>query len=335
MTSKIGRLALAVALVGALSASLLPVSASARKSRPSSSSSGGSASAGQRTSAGSATITRGSGSGRASGSATYGYYGRGRWYGYGYGYGYPYGYPYGYYSQPYYWYLAYPGLFYWYWSYPWLYDGWCPYPGSCTNPAYKVLRYSANPGAVETDIKPKKAEVLVDGQLVGEARDYNGNWDLLFLKPGLRSIEFRAPGYMTLTLWVDVASGGYIRIKDKLAEGEGSDPRSMKRPARPEKAAEEAKPDEDAFAPDEGLPQGLLRIEASPPDAAIYLDGEFLARAEELARLHGALPVALGRHMIEVVRPGYIAESREVMVEQGEPQKVRISLTSKDGSAGN
>jgi hypothetical protein len=324
-----------MALVGALGASLLPVSASARKTRPSSSSSSGSrgssASSGQRSSAGSATITRGSGSGRASGSATYGYYGRGRWYGYGYGYGYPYGY----YSRPYYWYLAYPGLFYWHWSYPWLYDGWCPFQGSCTSPAYKVLRYSADPGAVETDIKPKKAEVFIDGRLVGEARDYNGNWDLLFLKPGLRSVEFRAPGYMTLTLWIDVESGGYIRIKDKLAEGEGSDPRSMARPARSESAAEEAVSDEDAVAADERLPQGLLRIEASPSDAAIYLDGEFLARADELARLHGALPVARGIHVIEVVRPGYIAVKKEIFVEQDEPRKVWIKLKRAEGTSGD
>jgi len=326
MTNKKTRLALVLALVAALGAPLIPAEASARKTRPSSgSSSGSSASGGSRASGGNAAISRGRGGGRATGRATYGYYGRGRWHGYGYGYGY--------HHYPYYWYLGYPGLLYWHWGYPWLFDSWCAFPGSCIHPVYKILRHTADPGAVETDIKPKKAEVLVDGQLVGQARDYNGNWDLLFLKPGLRSIEFRAPGYMTLTLWVEVESGSYIRIKERLAEGEGSDPRSMERPAARKKVAEVA--EAGGSADQRELPQGLLRIEATPKDAAIYLDGEFLARADELERLHGALPVARGRHLIEVVRPGYVAESVEIVVEQDEPRKVRIDLARREDAAGD
>jgi hypothetical protein len=302
------RLALVLLLAAALNAAALPSFASAQSTRPSGSSGG---SSGRTASRGSAAVTRGGGSGQASGHATYGYHGRGYNYGYGYGYGY--------HQYPYYWYLGYPGMYYWHWGWPYLFDGYYP-------AIYQVVRTGSAPGVVETAIKPKKAEVLVDGQVVGEARDFNGKWDQLFLKPGSRSIEFRKPGYMTLTLWLDVPAGGYIRIEESLAEGEGPDPRSMEQPAEPEKRAPER-------APEQAIPQGLLRIEASPADAAIYLDGEFLARAEELGRLHGALPVALGRHVIEVVRPGYEGTSFEIVVDQERPQKVRIDLERKSGAA--
>jgi hypothetical protein len=312
------RLALALALAAALTASSVPSMASAKRTRPSGSSG---ASSGQRASRGSAGVTRSSGSGRASGRATYGYYGRGPAYGQVL------------HHYPYYWYLGYPGLYYWRWGWPYLFDGWCSYPGACQPSLYQVVRGSSEPGVLETDIKPKKAEVVVDGQLLGEARDYNGNWDLLFLKPGERSVQFRAPGYMTLTLWIVVEPGSYFRIKERLTEGEGSDPRSMERPV----ASESSEGGAVVVAPaaDDALPQGLLRIEASPADAAIYLDGEFLARADELARLHGALPVARGRHVVEVVRPGYQGESIEIVVEPEEPQRVRIDLKRKEEAAGD
>jgi hypothetical protein len=315
-----------LALAATVLLSTLPSMASAKRTRPSSGSAR--AGSGQRSSTGSAGVTRGTGSGRASGRATYGYHGRGRWPGYGYGYGY------GYQHYPYYWYLGYPGLFYWRWGWPWLYDGWCGYPGQCNPTVYQVLRLRSDPGVVETDVKPKRAEVVVDGEVVGEARDYNGNWDLLFLQPGLREIRFRAPGYMTLTLWMEVEPGGYLRIKERLAQGEGEDPRSMSKPPEQEKqpataaAAEESGPT--TGPPVSTIRQGLLRIKASPPDAAVYLDGEYLARADELERMHGALPVAQGRHLVEAVRPGYAGESIEIVVGGDEPSEIRLDL-ERDG----
>ena len=64
----------------------------------------------------------------------------------------------------------------------------------------------------------------------------------------------------------------------------------------------------------------------SPPDAAVYLDGEFLAQADELRRLHGALPVAAGNHIVEVVRPGYVSERQRIEVIDGDVARVAIQL---------
>ena len=78
------------------------------------------------------------------------------------------------------------------------------------------------------------------------------------------------------------------------------------------------------------LKRGLLRLEVHPADAAVYLDGEFLARADELNRLHGAIPVAQGVHAVEVVRPGYVGQTVNVEVGGDEPAKFRVELDRQE-----
>ena len=260
------------------------------------------------------------------GDATYGYSPQGHHGFHGY-YGY---YPYGFYPN---WYFSFWGYPYC-WGWPYFSVGWY---GGLEPPAAVAEAYATGLAAVETDIKPKKADVRVDGALVGQARDYNGTWDVLWLSPGEREISFSLDGYMTLSFYVDVAPGGYVRFSERLQEGSGPDPRSTERPVGV--PAVEATPDGgDAYglrlAPGSeipgdgaGLRSGYLTIEAGPADAAVYLDGEFLARADELARLHGALPVATGTHVIEVVRPGYRSQRVEVEVTAEHPGRVVLRLS--------
>ncbi len=240
---------------------------------------------------------------QASGRATYGY--RGHRHGHHRGHG---GYHFGYYAH--YGWHAWP----WSWWYP-------------TRPIY-LFPERIDPqaaAAVETDVKPKRAEVYVDGQFLGQARDYNGSWDLLWLQPGRHLFEFRRDGYRTLERELELRPGFHVRIEERLEKGEGIDPRSTRLPARP--AARAAEEPARVEGPQGGtLAHGLLRMTIEPADAAVYLDNEFLARGSELKRLHGALPVARGRHLIEVVRPGYETQRVEVDVEGEEPLKVEIRL---------
>jgi hypothetical protein len=304
--------ALLTAVIAALVVTTIPAAAQARRTRP-----GGSAAkpASGRAVSVSGYATRGSSPTRVSGRATYGYYTGGSSYP---GYWYPY---YGYSSS--YWYWGWPYYGYWgYWGWPYRYGYYSP-------PAGQQLRNA--PALIETDLRPKKAEVLLDDAPVGQARDYNGSWDSLAVKPGEHMLEFRYPGYMSLRVHLDARPGGRYRITERLVEGEGIDPRSIELPPEPE--AEPGGAVSTSVAPAEppreqgSLTLGLLRVRASPPDAAVYLDGEFLARADELARMHGALPVAEGRHVIEVVRPGYEARRVEVEVGGEEPVKVTLELT--------
>jgi len=72
----------------------------------------------------------------------------------------------------------------------------------------------------------------------------------------------------------------------------------------------------------------LIRIRVTPEDASVYLDGEFLGMGSELARLHGAIPVATGEHKLEIVRPGYASDVRTVRVgDDGNAAQVEVVLS--------
>ncbi len=198
---------------------------------------------------------------------------------------------------------------------------WVPMSAYVVAPAgYRTYRPSS--AAVETDVRPKRAQVRVDGQLVGQARDFNGPWDLLLLRPGVHMLELSAPGHMSLEIALDAERGGYYHIRESLLKGSGKDPRSSENV--PTVAGSPREP------PQGRLTAGRLHLHIEPADAAVYLDGEFLARAGELTRLHGALSVALGEHTVEVTRPGYVNETRVLIVEPDEPTHFRIVLEHKE-----
>ena len=67
---------------------------------------------------------------------------------------------------------------------------------------------------------------------------------------------------------------------------------------------------------------GRVRLEVRPDDTSVYVDDEFRGTARE-ARVMNLPP---GRHVIELVRPGFAIERREVTVVSGESQDVLVEL---------
>lgn len=261
------------------------------------------------------TVARGTRT-RASGTATYGHVSRRGHLGHHGHHGY-YGWPYG-------WRIGY--------GWPWYGYGYA-YPRTYVYPVHVHGDRDA-PAVVETDVKPRKAEVWLDGELIGQARDYSGRWDRLYLEPGRHTLEFRREGRAPLTIELDARAGRRYVIAQTLPKGDGPGRTvALGNPPLPSDRDYAAAPDGERSPPRFGseletadLARGLLKIQALPRDAAVYLDGEFLASAGELARLHGALPVATGVHVIEVTRPGFRSERREVTVAEGEPARVEVSL---------
>ena len=100
------------------------------------------------------------------------------------GYGYGYGGLYGGYYDPWYdpWYGAYPG-----------YSG-----GSQTT-------YN-DEGGLRLKIKPKNAEVYVDGYFTGTVDEFDGMFQKLHLDSGVHRIEVRAAGFETLTFEVRISA---------------------------------------------------------------------------------------------------------------------------------
>ena len=104
--------------------------------------------------------------------------------------------------------------------------------GSCPSAAYaQAPPQTAAP--VELHINPKKASVIVDGQNVGEARDFSSRAYPMWLKFGTHVLQFSKPGYLTLLVKFEVRRGKAYRVHYDLRAGEGIDPRSSKKPQEP------------------------------------------------------------------------------------------------------
>ena len=67
---------------------------------------------------------------------------------------------------------------------------------------------------------------------------------------------------------------------------------------------------------------GRVRLEVRPEDASVYVDDEFWGNARDTK----FLTLRSGRHSIELVRPGFEVDRREVDVVRGETSDVLVEL---------
>jgi hypothetical protein len=103
---------------------------------------------------------------------------------------------------------------------------WGPYPGFY-RPEGGVdmgVAMVAGWGAVDLDVKPNRAEVWVDGQYAGEARDLDGYPSYLWLEQGPHRIEVYKGGYVTSRTDVEVRRCMKTDLKLRLEKGESEPP---------------------------------------------------------------------------------------------------------------
>lgn len=130
--------------------------------------------------------------------------------------------PYGWYYNPWGW-----GTFgfgyiwdpFW-WGYP--YGGYgYGYPGYWGGGYYAYDRgyqdgQDSDKGGVRIRVKPKDAEVLVDGYYFGKVDEYDGAFQSLKLEKGAHNIEIRSPGFEPLTFKVMIVAGETIKLEGRL-----------------------------------------------------------------------------------------------------------------------
>ncbi len=233
------------------------------------------------------------------------------------------------------------------WGPGWGPTGW--YEPAVTAPARTDLT------AVDTDVEPEHARVLLDGELIGVADDFDGSPGFLYLEPGHYTLEFTLQGYAGETVEIDAAAGRYVPIKLELKRiaGEKAAPwydRPKGLPVGrvfgppPVAAAVAARPGPDpslrpelgdraaaGARPTAGAGGAALELRVTPANAAVYVDGRLVGTAAELGRLERGLAVPAGRHRIDVVAPGLAAKGVDVDVAEGQRQQVVVEL---DGGAG-
>jgi hypothetical protein len=112
------------------------------------------------------------------------------------------------------------GLGYFYYS-PW---GWNPgYYGSYGpygyGPPYAGAGYGVSgydTGSIKLKVKPRDAEVFVDGYFAGTVDDFDGTFQALKLDSGAYSIEVRKPGFETLRFDVRVQPERSITFRGEM-----------------------------------------------------------------------------------------------------------------------
>lgn len=69
---------------------------------------------------------------------------------------------------------------------------------------------------IDTDVSPEAAEVYLDGTLIGQADDFDGFPDYLYLETGKYRLEFRHPSYEPVVKEIDVQAGQAIAVNDEM-----------------------------------------------------------------------------------------------------------------------
>ena len=73
-------------------------------------------------------------------------------------------------------------------------------------------------GRLRLNVKPKKAEVYVDGGYAGLVDDFDSSWQALHLDAGPHHIEMRLDGYEPLAIDVQIEPGKKITYKGTLTK---------------------------------------------------------------------------------------------------------------------
>ena len=78
--------------------------------------------------------------------------------------------------------------------------------------------------------------------------------------------------------------------------------------------------------PGDGLEISRLVLDVWPPDAAVYLDGNFLGQASEVSQLSAGLLIEPGQHQLQVIHPEFPQRNLELRLGPGERQELAIVL---------
>lgn len=191
------------------------------------------------------------------------------------------------------------------------------YPYYSDSYGYSPTYGRRSEGMVRVIVEPRAASVYVDGSYVGNADDFDGRFQSLHLAPGRHEIVLSLGGYRSAHFEIEASPGHTIKLHHQMAReaaGEGAavgyggeidGPRHFARGG----AADGAAP-------------GALALDVSPPDAVVYVDGEFRGPARDARQLD--LPP--GRHRVEIVRPGRRTFEREVEIRSRATARLQVDM---------
>ncbi|GEM_PF-1589326 len=155
--------------------------------------------------------------------------------------------------------------------------------------------------AYDINIRPKDADIFLDGVYVGKADDFDGSPKFLVVKPGTHTITARKSGYKTYTVRVQIKRGEQININKHL-EYVGLNNQEQQTTPLEKKSVTEKK--------------GIFRkfktvtvsFQVNDNSARIYFDNTFVGTIDEIKNLHKPL-------LIDTNVKKIIIKSRGIKVE--------------------
>jgi hypothetical protein len=196
--------------------------------------------------------------------------------------------------------------------------------------------------AVRFQVRPKHAEVYVDGYYAGVVDDLDGS-KRLRLDPGPHEVTIYLDGYRTFSQLVNPGPGNTVRLRHDLepllpGEAQGARPTPSSPPGAtspPPVSARPAPPAAVTAAPPppstSGPPAtasstefGSLVLRAQPSDVEIVVDGELWSFPQGAESLTLHLPA--GRYRVEVEKDGYESFRTQVDLAPGERTDLNVQL---------
>jgi hypothetical protein len=207
---------------------------------------------------------------------------------------------------------------------------------------------------VAIDVRPKDAQVHLDGRFVGRARYLDGKPGYLYLEPGSYELELRLEGYRTVLVELDARASCRYDLRHRLESAKGSSTGMAKdvygkgkpfnrvygplakdepaaassRPAGPDPSLRKDLDRKSGQAADEATQPGAsLRLRVTPESASVSIDGVFVATARELGLMERPLATTAGKHHLDVRAPGFVEASRDVELIEGEVLELEFTLS--------
>lgn len=257
-----------------------------------------------------------------------------------------------YYYRPYYYYGGYFSPFY---SpfYSGFYAGW--YPFYAQYPRYPGYYYGPAWASARIDVKPREAQVYLDGYFVGVVDQFDGVFQRLDVPAGEHEISVYLQGYRTYrqkTLFRPGEGYHFKAILEPLAAGAPAeaapqpsstgpdpyrDPRDPYNPPGDPRDPYERPRDPGRTQPPSDRPGerrddrvadsrdfGTLNIRVQPGDAVVVIDGERWDSPEGGSRL--IVQLSGGSHRVEVRKDGFKPYTTTIQIRPGETQSLNVSL---------
>ena len=183
-------------------------------------------------------------------------------------------------------------------------------------------------GAIRLKVKPREAEVFVDGYYVGLVNEFDGVFQRLRLEPGPKQLKIRSPGFRTLIVEVRIIAGRTVTYEARMQAG---DPGPEPRPEPPAAVHESTPPKNLSGLPMSGkAPQrhglnyktppttlGGILLKVAPSAARIFVDGYYVGIVNDFDGSRGLI-LESGPKTIKIQSDGYKDLVIEVRILPGE-----------------